>query len=52
MTLLRQAAELGYGDLELYETDEALDPLRSRPEFQAWLKQRMNTTTLPESKGP
>ena len=35
MALLRQAVTLGYRNPDVYRTESALDPLRTRPDFQA-----------------
>jgi hypothetical protein len=34
MTLLRRAAETGFGNLATYRNETALDPLRARPDFR------------------
>ena len=34
MDLLRRAVGMGYRNLDAYRTEDALDPLRDRPDFR------------------
>jgi hypothetical protein len=37
MALLHQAVAMGYRSLDAFRTEDALDPLRSRPDFRLLL---------------
>jgi serine/threonine-protein kinase len=40
MSLLRKASGMGHGNLAMYRDETALDPLRSRPDFQLFMMDR------------
>ncbi len=51
MALLRKAVDGGFGDINLYRTEGALDPLREREDFKNLLAElEQKSAAKPEKK--